>query len=355
MRRGEEVVAVVGRSQALRDLRRPQAALDLVMPALAAHPDAPELLVEAARCRLAVGGRSSLGPAIDLLRRAVALEPENATAVALLGASLMVTFTRAREGEQLLDRACQMAPFDADVAYARAVALEQRSVLRWDKAHAAVRHAAALAPQNPQVLLLKARVDRGRLGPRDAQGRAALVTDIEAILAVDPGNADAAYLLAQVTGTGAGPAARAESFRQAVRLNPLHGNAIHQVDSSLVAPLRGGYWVVWFLVLLQGVLLWRSLTWGTALNVVLFICALVVPWARFRAARRSSPAGFGRHGGRDPLLWTFGLLTYLGAFALKVSLDGLGGAVLLWVCVVILTAAGAAYLLRSVRRRRRYG
>ncbi|MEO8827652.1 hypothetical protein [Lapillicoccus sp.] len=355
MGRDEEVVAVVARSRALRDLRRPQAALHLVMPALAAHPDAPELLVEAARCRLGVGGRSNLGPAIELLRRAIALEPEDATAVALLGASLTVTFTRAREGEQLLDRACEMAPFDADVAYARATALEQRSVVRWDKAHAAVLHAVALAPQNPQVLLLKATVDRGRLGPYDTQGRATLVADIQAVLAIDPGNADAAYLLAQVTGTGAAPAARAESFRQGVRLDPRHGEAIQRVDSSLVAPLRGGYWVVWFLVVLQAGLLWCSVSWGTALNVVLFVFALVVPWVRFRAARRSSPPGFGRHGGRDPLLWTFGLLTYLGAFALKVSLDGFGGALLLWVCVAILTAAGAAYLVRSGLRRHRYG
>ncbi len=54
-------------------------------------------------------------------------------------------------------------------------------------------------------------------------------------------------------------------------------------------------------------------------------------------------------------MWTFGLFTYRGAFASKVSLDGFGGALLLWVCVAILTAAGAAYLLRSVRRRIRYG
>ncbi len=80
-----------------------------------------------------------------------------------------------------------------------------------------------------------------------------------------------------MTGTGVAPAARAESFRQAVRLDPRHGDAIQRVDSSLVAPLRGGYWMVWFLVVLQAVLLWRSVSWGTALNVVLFVFALVIP------------------------------------------------------------------------------
>lgn len=326
----------------------------MVERTLATHPDSPQLLAEAARARLAMGGRANLKHAIELLRRAVAQEPDDPATTALLGVTLMATLTQAAEGEALLERACELAPLDPQIAYAHAFGLSQRSVVRWDKA-AAVMRAVELAPDDPKVLLLKATIDYGRLSPFDNVGRERLVEDIRGILAVDPGNADAAYLLAKA-GPAAAPAGEiAARFHEAVRLDPRHADAVARVDSSLVAPLRSAYWVLWVLVVVQAVLLSRGRQWGTGLNVLLFVFVLLLPWARFMRARRRSPAGFGRHGGRDPLLWVFGVATYVAALVFKVSADGLGGGASLWLCAGLLLGAGAAYLVRSARRRRRYG
>lgn len=351
----DQVGAAEARSRILRDLGRPQEALAVVEKALATYPDSADLLVEAARARLAIGGRSHLKRATEMLRRAVSLEPDDPWATALLGTALLFTLTQAGEGEALLERACELAPLDPEIAYAQAFGLSQRSVVRWDKAHAAVMRAVALAPSDPKILLLKAKIELARLSPFDQAGRERLVEDIRGILAIDPTNADAAYLLAKA-GPSVAPAADvAARYHAAVRLDPRHAEAVARVDSSLVAPLRSAYWTLWALVLLQAFLLWRQGSWGTGLNVLLFLFVLLLPWVRFVRARRRSPAGFGRHGGPDPLLWVFGATTYLAAFAFKVSVDGFGGGSALWVCVGVLLGAGAAYLLRSVRRRRRYG
>ena len=271
----------------------------------------------------------------------------------MLGVALMHTVRQGKEGERLLDRAVQLAPHDADVAYARALSLEHRSILRWDKAHEAVGRALELAPHDPRVRLLKAKVDLGRVGWLDDSGRAAVAEDLRGILAADPGNVEAAYLLARCEVKP--DRVEVEDLHRVVRMDPLHGEAIAKVDAVLVGPVRQAYWVLWSLVALQAVLLRRGADWGAALKVLLFVFVLLVPLVRFRLLRRGSPPGFGRLGGRDPLLWLCAALVVVAAFVFKAGTDGIAPATSQWVCVALLLFGGAVYVVRRVRRRRRYG
>jgi len=352
---GSEAEAeALARAHALSDLGRHQEALDVATRALAAYTDSSPLLVAAGRATIAVGGRGSRRAGLELLRRALAVDPDDVDALSVLGVALMHTVSHGDEGERLLDRAVQLAPDDPGGAYSRALTLEHRSIVRYDKAHAAVLRALELAPHDPEVRLLKAKVDLGRVGWVNGSGRAEVADDLRAILADDPENAEAAYLLAR-TEVKTNRAEVAHDFQRVVRIDPRHGDAIAQVDSVLVGPLRQAYGWLWFLVAVQAMLLWRGADWGAALKAVLFVVVLLVPWVRFRRLRSQSPPGFGRYGGRDPMLWVFGGLTYVAAFAFKASTDGVGPTASLGLCAGLLAVAGLVYAWRRVRRRRRYG
>ena len=237
---------------------RHQEALDVATRALAAYTDSSPLLVAAGRATIAVGGRGSRRAGLELLRRALAVDPDDVDALSVLGVALMHTVSHGDEGERLLDRAVELAPDDPGAAYSRALALEHRSIVRYDKAHAAVLRALELAPHDPEVRLLKAKVDLGRVGWVNGSGRAEVADDLRAILADDPENAEAAYLLAR-TEVKTNRAEVAHDFQRVVRIDPRHGDANAQVDSVLVGPLRqAAYWWLWLLVAVQALLLWRG-------------------------------------------------------------------------------------------------
>ena len=253
---GSEAEALA-RAHALSDLGRHQEALDVATRALAAYTDSSPLLVAAGRATIAVGGRGSRRAGLELLRRALAVDPDDVDALSVLGVALMHTVSHGDEGERLLDRAVELAPDDPGAAYSRALALEHRSIVRYDKAHAAVLRALELAPHDPEVRLLKAKVDLGRVGWVNGSGRAEVADDLRAILADDPENAEAAYLLAR-TEVKTNRAEVAHDFQRVVRIDPRHGDANAQVDSVLVGPLRQAYWWLWLLVAVQALLLWRG-------------------------------------------------------------------------------------------------
>ena len=237
---GSEAEALA-RAHALSDLGRHQEALDVATRALAAYTDSSPFLVAAGRATIAVGGRGSRRAGLELLRRALAVDPDDVDALSVLGVALMHTVSHGDEGERLLDRAVELAPDDPGAAYSRALALEHRSIVRYDKAHAAVLRALELAPHDPEVRLLKAKVDLGRVGWVDGSGRAEVADDLRVILADDLENAEAAYPLAR-TEVKTNRAEVAHDFHRVVRIDPRHGDANAQVDSVLVGPLGQAYW-----------------------------------------------------------------------------------------------------------------
>lgn len=346
--------AGIARGEALADLGRHDEVLTLLGPLVGSHPDDPELLGDLARAHLQIGGRTHFRQGLELARRAVSLAPDDAYLVVLLGNALVPSPTKWDEARALLARAAELAPHDPAIHYLRAVGLEAMSLIHYDEAYAAVLQAVALAPNDPDALLLKATIEYRRLNPFDDAERERVVASVREVLARDPDNADAAYLLAQAEMT-LSTAEEAAKYHEAVRRDPRHVDAIVKVDSLLVKPLRGAWWTLGFLTGLQSVLLARGAEWGTALNVLLFLFVLALPWWRFRAIRRTSPPGFGKHDGFDWWLAVFGVLTYLAAALFKLTTNERFRPRSLWPTVVLLALAGLAYLWRSRRRRKRFG
>ncbi|MEP6798602.1 MAG: hypothetical protein ABI890_10655 [Lapillicoccus sp.] len=346
--------AAIARSQALAELGRHDEVLGLLGPLVGSHPDDPELLGDLARAHLRVGGRRHHQQGLELARRAVALAPDDAHLVVLLGAALLPHVTKWDEARALLARGVELAPHDASVHYLRAASLEAMSLVHYDEAYAAVLQAVALAPNDPDALLLKATIEYRRLNPFDDAARQKVLVSVHEVLAIDPGSAEAAYLLAQAETAGS-TAQEAAKFHAVVRRDPRHTDAIAMVDSLLVKPLRGAWWTLWLLTGLQAVLLARGVEWGTALTIMLFLFVLAIPWWRFRAIRRTSPPGFGKDDGFDWWLCVFGVLTYLAAGFFKLTTNQGFVPRSLWPTVLLLLLAGLAYLWRSRRRRRRFG
>ncbi len=350
----EALRATVARAAALGDLGRHGEVLTLLGPLVGSHPDDPRLLGDLARAHLRVGGRAHRREGLVLARRAVALAPDDVHLVILLAHALVASRRTWDEAKALLARAVELAPHDAAVHFMRAAGLEAMSVVHYGEAYAAVLQAVALAPNDPDALLLKATIEYRRLNPFDDVAREEVLTSVRKVLEVDPDNAEAAYLLAQAEPT-LSAAAEAAKFHEAVRRDPRHAEAIAMVDSLLVKSLRGAWWALWLLTGLQALLLVQGLEWGLALNLLLLVFVLVIPWWRFRAVRRTSPPGFGRNDGFDWRLLAFGLLTYLAAAFFTFTTRQGRGSRSLWPTVVVLVLAGLTYLWRSRTRRRRFG
>ncbi len=326
----------------------------MLTPALARHPDHPDLTRECARLLLGMGGRRNYREGIRLAQAAVALSPEDPYSLALLGHGLILTVSRWAEAKDLMAQAVALAPNDPAIHLARARALAGISFVRYQEAREAALRAVELAPDDPEALLVLAEVEFDGINPLDQEAYARVDQLIGRVLGMDPGNAEATYLAARAK-VSASPAERAAAYRAAVRLNPHNQEAIARVDSALVSPLRGGYWILWFLALLQAILLWRDIDWGGFLRIAVMVLVVAVPWWRFLLARRRSPDGFGKHDGVDPLLIGFGLLVYVGVGAFRFSTEDIGGGGALRVCFALLVLAGGVYLWRARRRRKRYG
>lgn len=346
--------AALERARVLSELERHDEVLSLLGPVAPGHPDDPDLLAELARAHLHLGGRRHHRTGLDLARRALALDPDDPYLLALLGQALTVSPTRWEEARSLLAAAVERAPQDPHLHLARAQALEQMSLVRYDEALAAADRAVELAPRDVDALLLRATVLQQKYNPFHEAEKAEALAAVRAVLAEDPANAEAAFLLAKIDTPLTGAQAAA-SYHEAVRRDPRHRGAIAKVDSVLVAPLRTGYWTLWLLTGIQAVLLARGVDGSTWLTIAVFGLVVAVPWWRFRATRRKAPRGFGRDQGFDGWLLVFGVLVYLGVATFRASMHPVWGAGALWVTVVLLLLAGAAYLARSHRRRRRFG
>jgi len=105
----ERVQLLIAEAQVLRDAGRSSEAYTVLADGLAAQPDQPELLYEAAMMAEKAG---KLDTAEPLLRRLIVLRPDHAHAYNALGYSLADRNERLDEAQQLIDKALQLAPED---------------------------------------------------------------------------------------------------------------------------------------------------------------------------------------------------------------------------------------------------
>jgi Flp pilus assembly protein TadD len=152
-----------------------------------------------------------LGAAVEALRKAVALNPEDPTAVALLGAYLTQE-GKPVEAVELLGPYARRADADLDVQVAYGIALARRG--RRQEALAALGRAHDLAPRNAMVV-----VDLGTIHLMtgdEAHAREAF----EAALAMNPGVARAQSSLAMIAADEGHLEEALERWKKAAAIDP---------------------------------------------------------------------------------------------------------------------------------------
>ena len=346
------VAGALDRAEALSDVGRDRAALDLLLPLLAQHPDHPLLVVECARLLMSSGTQDGLDEGLRLARRAVALDPEDADALAVLGIGLTTNPLRWREARRATERAVALAPHDPAVWLARAQVLKD-TVGAKGSARAAAERAVQLAPEDADAALLLAQVAFDELNPFDRRAAAEVDALVARALALDPGNADAHVLRARADLDGTS-GARQAAYLEAARLDPTHRDALAGIDDELTFPLRLGFWLMWLLVVLQASLLVTGVDWGLALGLVALAVVLPFAWVGFLVVRREAAPDPARRR-FDVLLVGFGVCLLLSVPFFRLSTrDTLPWAGLVG-CVLVLVAADVLYRTRRRRRLRRLG
>jgi tetratricopeptide (TPR) repeat protein len=106
---GERAQLLIAEAQLVRDAGRLGDAYAVLTDGLAAQPDQPDLLYEAAMMAEKAGKLDAVEP---YLRRLITVRPDHAHAYNALGYSLTERNERLDEAQQLIDKALQLAPDD---------------------------------------------------------------------------------------------------------------------------------------------------------------------------------------------------------------------------------------------------
>jgi predicted O-linked N-acetylglucosamine transferase (SPINDLY family) len=170
------------------------------------------------------GQRKDTLSAIDWLRRAIAVSPDNAAAMGNLGAAL-IDVDRAQEAIEVLDRAVQLAPNDTACLKNRAAAL--RKLGRLEEAAAAYRRLLVQAPHHPegQHFLGVCLSDLGR--HEEAIGL------FRQLISHHPRRADTFNALGRACRSAHRPQEALAAFRSAVALNPEDASALNNMGEVL--------------------------------------------------------------------------------------------------------------------------
>lgn len=231
----DEVGAALERAEVLDDLGRDREALDLLLPLLGRHPEHPELVVACARLLMSTGTPEGLDQGLSLARRAVALDPQDADALAVLGIGLTTNPLRWREARRATEQAVAIAPHDPAVWIAHAQVLKDTVGKRGD-ARAAAERAVQLLPEDPGAALLLAEIAVEELNPFNKTAAAEVHALVARALALDPENPDSHVLRAKADLDGTS-GQRQAAYLEAARLDPSNHAAIAGIDDELVCSL----------------------------------------------------------------------------------------------------------------------
>lgn len=349
----DEVDAALERADVLDDLGRNGEALDLLLPVLGRHPEHSGLVVTCARLLMSSGTPAGLDQGLSLARRAVALDPQDAGALVVLGIGLTTNPLRWREARRATAQAVAIAPHDPAVWIGHAQVLKD-TVGRRGHARAAAERAVQLLPEDPVAALLLAEIAVEERNPFNQAASAEADALVARALALDPENPDAHVLRAKAD-LGGTSGQRQSAYLEAARLDPSNREAIAGIDDELVFPLRAGFWLMWVLTALQTVLLWVGVGSGPVLGLVALLLVLPLAWVGFLVVRTEARPDPSRTRGFDPLLLGFGICLFLSVPLFRLSArDSLP-----WVglvgCATVLVAADVLYRVRRRRRLRRLG
>lgn len=349
----DEVAAALERAEALDDVGRDGAALDLLLPLLTRYPEHGQLVVECARLLMSSGRPEGLAEGLSLARRAVALDPQDADALAVLGLGLTTNPLRWREARRATEQAVAIAPHDPAVWIAHAQVLKD-TVGKRGHARAAAERAVQLLPEDPGAALLLADIAVEELNPFDRTASAEAHALVARALTLDPENPDAHVLRAKADLDGTS-GRRQAAYLEAARLDPSHREALAGVDDELTFPLRLGFWLMWVLVVVQTVLLLTGVGPGPVPGLLALLVVLPIAWAGYLVVRKEAQPDPARTGRFDGLLLGFGACLFLSVPLFRLS----GRETLPWVglvgCVVVLVVADVLYRVRRSRRLRRLG
>jgi tetratricopeptide (TPR) repeat protein len=198
-----------------------QGALARCRALLSERPDMPLTLFHLAQLERENG---NLDGAIDALRKAVALVPDNSESVAMLGAYLTQA-GRSAEAVKLLEPFARREHADADVVTARAIALAK--LRRFDEALAMLSRASTEDPSNGR-LLLEAGTIHLMAGERDRARDA-----WNSALAVNPNLARAHTSLGVLSIEARRPAEAVEHWKAASAIDPREHGTILGIGLSL--------------------------------------------------------------------------------------------------------------------------
>lgn len=264
----DEVGAALERAQVLDDLGRDREALDLLVPLLGRHPDHADLVVGCARLLMASGTADGLAQGRALARRAVAIDPQDADALAVLGLGLTANPLRWREARPATEQVVAIAPHDP----AGAGPVRRRA-------------GRAAAARGPRCRAAAAEIALEELNPFDRTASAEVDALIARALALDPEGSEAHVLRARADLDGTS-GQRQAAYLEAVRLDPTSREALAGIDDELTFPLRLGFWLMWVLVALQAVLLLTGVRPGPVPGLVALLLVLPLADVLHRARRR---------------------------------------------------------------------
>ena len=185
------------------------------------RPDMPLTLYHLAHLEREKG---NLDAAIDALRQAVAIVPDNAETVAMLGAYLTQA-GRAPEAIALLDPFARRESVDAEILTSRALALAK--VRRFDEAVAALSRASSVDPSNARLLLEMGTIHL--LAGHPDRARQAW----DAALALNPNLARAHTSLGLLSIEDHRPAEAIEHWKAAIAVDPREHVTILGIGLSL--------------------------------------------------------------------------------------------------------------------------
>ena len=258
------MAAALDRAEALSDVGRDRAALDLLLPLLAQEPDHPLLVVECARLLMSSGTQDGLDEGLPARPsgggsrpagrgRPVRPRPRPHHEPAALARGRRVTEQAVATRTARPGRLARPRP-----------GAQGHGGRQADHARAAAERAVQLAPGGRGCRAAARRRWRSTSSTRSTRQAAAEVARAggEGARPWIPMNADAHVLRAKADFDGtSGDRGRRPTSRPPGSTRPT-AEALAGADDELTFPLRLGFWLMWLLVVVQAVLLVLGVDWG---------------------------------------------------------------------------------------------